>query len=376
MIKIGILNKGPKFNWGKNFGYWYYVKYFINELKESGFDIQFYEGKNTKFYDSDIIIIDSRLFTDTTENKIRKKLNINIKNQHLENLDKISKFNKNIVWLDSTDSSGTTSFEVLPYVNKYVKKQFYKDKNFYRKNFFRGRYYADYYQKKYDIEKNYEFNFFHLNEKDEKKLVLGWNIGVGNYFDIFNFKKYKKIECIFNSLFKKNYKELFKYTLGYHNKQKLNDVFYKFNLRDNDIKKTIHFQRNEVNKMLNNRYHLVNKRLSHKLYLEELRNSKISVGAFGWGEICYREFEAIKMGAAVIFPNVDYIETWPNIYQDNISYLSYKLDFSNLFEKIELLLQDNKLRASLIENSQNICKSVYTSKGLEYLINFFSKISK
>ena len=128
--------------------------------------------------------------------------------------------------------------------------------------------------------------------------------------------------------------------------------------------------------MLNNRYHLVNKRLSHKLYLEELRNSKISVGAFGWGEICYREFEAIKMGAAVIFPNVDYIETWPNIYQDNISYLSYKLDFSNLFEKIELLLQDNKLRASLIENSQNICKSVYTSKGLEYLINFFSKISK
>ena len=34
MIKIGILNKGPKFNWGKNFGYWFFVKYFLNELKD------------------------------------------------------------------------------------------------------------------------------------------------------------------------------------------------------------------------------------------------------------------------------------------------------------------------------------------------------
>ena len=75
---------------------------------------------------------------------------------------------------------------------------------------------------------------------------------------------------------------------------------------------------------------------AHNLEYEvrKLKNSKISVGAFGWGEICYREFEAIKMGTAVIFPNLNYLETWPNIYQDNYSYLSYELDFSNLNEII------------------------------------------
>ena len=41
MIKIGILNKGPKLNWGKNFGYWYNVKFFQDELRESGYNIQF-----------------------------------------------------------------------------------------------------------------------------------------------------------------------------------------------------------------------------------------------------------------------------------------------------------------------------------------------
>ena len=181
MIKIGILNKGPKLHWGKNFGYWFFVKYFQNELKDSGFDIEFFDTNNKKFYSSDFIIIDSRLFSDSIENKIRKKINLNTKNQHLENLIKISKLNQNIIWLDNSDSAGTTSFEVLPYVKKYVKK--HKDKNLYRKNFFRGRLYSDFYQKKYALEKILNRNFL-LPKEYENKLVLGWNIGVGNYFDV------------------------------------------------------------------------------------------------------------------------------------------------------------------------------------------------
>ncbi len=103
--------------------------------------------------------------------------------------------------------------------------------------------------------------------------------------------------------------------------------------------------------------------------------SKVSVGAFGWGEVCYREFEAIKMGAAVVFPKVDYLETWPNIYRDNFSYLSYELDFSNLIERIEMILNDKDLRENLVENSQTIYKNVYSEKGLNYIINFFKKIT-
>ena len=169
----------------------------------------------------------------------------------------------------------------------------------------------------------------------------------------------------------KNYKELFKYTLKYYNlatrKQK---VFYKFNLRNNDKKKSIHFQRNRVNEILKDKFSLSTQRLNHRSYLEQLKNSQISVGAFGWGEICYREFEAIKMGAAIIFPNIDYLETWPNIYQDNFSYVSYELDFSNLIQKIDLVINNQNLRESLIENSQKIHKSVYSDVGLNYLINF------
>ena len=61
-----------------------------------------------------------------------------------------------------------------------MKKQYYKDKNLYRKNFFRGRLYSDFYQKKYALEKNFKSETFLLPKEYENKLVLGWNIGVGN----------------------------------------------------------------------------------------------------------------------------------------------------------------------------------------------------
>ena len=48
----------------------------------------------------------------------------------------------------------------------------------------------------------------------------------------------------------------------------------------------------------------------------------------------------------------------------------------DLLDKIELLLTDNHLRANIVENSQSICKNVYLSEGFNYLLNFFSKISK
>ena len=107
-----------------------------------------------------------------------------------------------------------------------------------------------------------------------------------------------------------------------------------------------------------------------------MNKAKISVGSFGWGEICYREFEAIKMGTAVLFPNMDNIETWPNIYQDGKTYLSYDYDMNNLLEKVEELLSNDELRNNLVKNSQKVCKSVYDTEGQKYLINFFDKIIK
>ena len=56
------------------------------------------------------------------------------------------------------------------------------------------------------------------------------------------------------------------------------------------------------------------------------------------------------MGAAFLFPNMNNIETWPNIYKDRITYLSYDYNINNLLDKINELLDDNDLRNTLVRN--------------------------
>tara|TARA_B110001452_G_C15209275_1_gene419462 strand:+ start:170 stop:1306 length:1137 start_codon:yes stop_codon:yes gene_type:complete len=376
VIKIGILNQGSKFNWGHNFGYWYFILFFKEELIKSGYQITFYNEINKVFLRSDLIFINSRFFTDSIFNRIKKKINLHSNNNLVEKVKAIHEKNNNIVWFDLSDSAGNTQFEILPYVKKYVKKQVYKDREMYKKIFFRNRYYSDYYHKKFNVENFFEPYYCTLKDEYIEKLVLGWNIGVGNYFNILDHNSYLKYKCIFEAAFKSNHKELFRYTLNYHNNEnKSENLFYSFNLRSTNSKQAVHFQRNNVHKILSDNYPKTNKgRLSHKNFLLNLMNSKISVGSFGWGEICYREYEATKMGAAIIFPNIDYIETWPNIFKDGETFMSYNLDLSNLLDVVEKVLSDDNLRSSLVYNAQDVCQNVYKEDGLNYLLNFFEKI--
>ena len=79
MIKIGVLNKGLSLKWGHNFGYWFYLKYFYQELLENGYEIKFYNNLTQEFFKSDLIMINSRIYTDTKINLVKK---LNLRSNH------------------------------------------------------------------------------------------------------------------------------------------------------------------------------------------------------------------------------------------------------------------------------------------------------
>jgi hypothetical protein len=379
MKKINILHPGSKFKWAYNFGYWSPINFFKNEIQESGYKINYFNRINNEFFNADYIFITSRYFTDSNIIKIKKKLGIKVKFELEEKIKKISKINPNIIWFDLSDSAGTTAFEIMPYIKKYAKNQLYSDITNYKKKFFRNRIYADYYQNEFNLEKNLNSDYEFLQNKFENKLILSWNIGVGNYFDSINRNNFDKNFCILKgSLFGFKKKDFNKSLRMNNQSQREIDIFFKSNLRLNSKKKSIFFQRYLVSKILNEKYGLtaIEKRINHRTYLKRLANSKVSVGSFGWGEICYREFEAISMGACVIFPDISYIKTWPNIYKNNENCLMYDFDLENLEEKINTVLTNEKLRIDLVKNSQNELQNVYKQKGLDYVIKFLKKITE
>ena len=175
--KINILiNEEARFL-GLYYGYWNWFFLFEKDLKELDLEVNFYSGINKKFLEADYLFLNSRSLP---------KNNDFIDIAYLK---KLYSKNSNLYWFDMRDSAGTTQFEVLPYVKKYIKKQFYKDKTLYSKKIEGGRFYSDYYIKNYNIRDTQDYNSELINPIYLNKLILGWNLGVSFFFDSIKFSK-------------------------------------------------------------------------------------------------------------------------------------------------------------------------------------------
>lgn len=82
-------------------------------------------------------------------------------------------------------------------------------------------------------------------------------------------------------------------------------------------------------------------------YLHELQASKICFSPFGYGEVCWRDFEAVANGAVLLKPDMGHIRTAPDIFVPHETYMPVKWDLSDFAEKVHLLLGDPKLREQL-----------------------------
>ncbi len=362
MKKINILIGNEARKLGRYYGYWNLFEFFKPELLKNEIEVSFYNKLNKKYLEGDYLFLNSRLIP--TKGQL----------VNLDYLKEIKKNNENLYWFDMRDSAGTTQFEVLPYVKKYIKKQLYTDRSLYFKNLYGGRYYTDFYHKKFNVEDKQVYNQTKLENKFKEKIILGWNIGVAQIFDYSRYSliDYWKEYLNFRFLNKKNFELALNFNKNNSNKVDL------ICLMNKDFKReTISFQRKKIYQFIENSNYensIYNKRLNKKEYLKNLKNSKISLGSYGWGEICYREFEAVRCGASFVTADMSNIDTWPNIYLKNETYLPYSLDFSDLFDVISELLKNHELRTKFIKNSQEILRNTHTSIGKEYFINKLAEI--
>jgi hypothetical protein len=93
-------------------------------------------------------------------------------------------------------------------------------------------------------------------------------------------------------------------------------------------------------------------------YLKELRDSKISISPYGWGEVCYRDFESLIAGALLIKPAMSHLVTYPNVYLPNETYIPVSWDLSDLKEKLELIQANYSQHQQIAINGQELCKKI------------------
>ena len=361
----------------------------INKIKlfELGYRISFYFKLSKKLLDCDILILISK----PTQNIIDAKKPFSKNNKALlEYLSEIRSKVKKIIWFDNSDSSSVTNFEVMPYIDIYLKKQILKNKSLYRSDLYGGRIFTDYYHKRFKIlDKNKYINSFYLKKEYENKLRLSWNIGLGNvhnsfssfysfirfFFPLFIIKKFnnnfvkpdksREIDFFFRGSIKYN-----RNTIKFHREKLFSDLNEKLKRLDyvSVIGKSV-FHKKSISSFIKK----AQGKLSNREYLKIQNNSKISFSPFGWGELGARDYEIIVGGSLLVKPRMDHMETWPNIFLPNKTYIPLECDFSNLEEIFETYIKNYKLRNEIISNSQQVYMESVNENGMNRFCNWFIK---
>jgi hypothetical protein len=89
-------------------------------------------------------------------------------------------------------------------------------------------------------------------------------------------------------------------------------------------------------------------------YYDELNRSRICVSPLGYGELCWRDFEAILCGCLVIKPDVSHLRTEPNIFVPHETYVPVQWDYSDLADSCDYYLAHESERARIASRAYDI----------------------
>ncbi|MCB1826883.1 MAG: hypothetical protein KDH94_00560 [Coxiellaceae bacterium] len=174
MTKIHILHS-PNFTPNEN-GFLAPLKRSESLLKKSGIELFFFSSIQDTFFDADIIFLSSKFFSPWW----RRFGFEQIKNVLLTAKERANQ----VFWFDLADSTGTTHFKVLPYVDKYIKSQILKDKTQYQQKYYGMRITTDFYHHQFNIDDE-AMDEPHLNiipnTEELNKIQVGWNSGLCYY---------------------------------------------------------------------------------------------------------------------------------------------------------------------------------------------------
>ena len=92
-------------------------------------------------------------------------------------------------------------------------------------------------------------------------------------------------------------------------------------------------------------------RISNLKYLDEMGHSKLAFSPFGWGELCFRDYEAVALGSLLIKPSMEHLHTEPNIFIPFETYVPVKWDLSDLAELCTHYLANPEEAKQIIANA-------------------------
>jgi len=261
---------------------------------------------------------------------------------------------RKVVYLDDTASADGLNVAAFPFVDLYYKKQLQRDRAVYTRPAYGKRAFTDYYHRMYNLVDDNEEIRPALLPKDLEKLRLAWNLGIGCYPK--SKMRNGMVRRLKPLLGTKAMRFFYARPQFYQRESKrIPKISARFGTRFD--RRTVAFHREIFLQKAEMDPRFLTGRVPLRQFNQEMRQVVAVLSPFGWGEICFRDFEAIINGSVLIKPDMSHIETWPDVYLPDETYVPVDWDGKNLLERCNTLMDSpfelDRLRGNASEAYHN-----------------------
>ncbi len=305
-----------------------------NALRDVSIDVRLVNRSDAGITDCDLLAIDSKEFRSEWAGK---------RSQTLDLISSYRDAGTKVIWFDTTDSTGTLQAPVFSVVDRYLKSQLLTDKTRYTKRIYAGRVHSEFYNRTAGVTDDDGSAVDEpISTEDTAKLGVSWNSGLADY------STYGPMKTGLYRRFR--FRPLLRYpqAAAAPALRRATDLSARFG--SGYSKATVRYQREKIRELLSGR--LETEKINRRGYMRELRQAKVVLSPFGWGEITLKDFEVFLSGSMLLKPSLDHMTTWPNFYEKDVTYLAHNWELADLEERLDWAINNEAERLAIAEEGQ------------------------
>lgn len=262
---------------------------------------------------------------------------------------------RRIAFFHDDAGGGIPRLEVLPYVDLFYSKALLRDRSLYGRPLYGKELYSDYYHVKYGVtDPDHRDRPVMTDPAQLAKLRLSWNIGIG---DFPRQQLRQRAGVAFARMLGIPAVRAFSRKKKFDAEKALsgNRGMYPVHARIGLMNRpSISYQRKLILDKIRDNPDFLTGSVPQRQFNRETGDSKIVLSPFGWGELCLRDFEAVRNGALLLKPEMSHLETWPDIFIPGETYEPIDWDAENLLEKSRAMLDDDSRRKAMVVNAARV----------------------